>query len=128
MTFNRDYGMKVLLLAGIEDYCALYQALGEIHGVAPDLPEQDRYAVTKELLQTLLNHGWITFVWVAGIRDSLIAPIDPPTAQELMMHPEHWVIMESWDDSRVCFYTTDLGEQFFPTLVVDNWPACLFYR
>ena len=31
MTINQDRLMKVLLLAGMEDYCALYQTLGEIH-------------------------------------------------------------------------------------------------
>ena len=33
MTINQDHLMKVLLLAGMEDYCALYQTLGEIHAL-----------------------------------------------------------------------------------------------
>lgn len=126
MTVPRDHCLKVLLLAGMEDYCALYQALGEIHALAPELTEPDRFAVAQELVQTLLNHGSITFVWVAGLGGSPLAPIDPSTAQDLMTHSEHWVIMDSWDDPRVCFYTTESGEQHFATLVVDRWPACLF--
>lgn len=106
---NTPLLIKVLLWAGIEDYCPLYEALWEINALVPSLPQQERQRITYQLISSLLDAGDIAFIW---LEDDIIGPIASSDAHLLMEDPENW-IPHNIGGKHVCFDTTPQGQAHY---------------
>ena len=112
MTINTAPLVKALLWAGLEDYCALWQAVWEIGALVPDLSEEARRDQTRLLVQTLVDQGAIELV---SVQWSAIEPTDPAMARQLLAQPDVWV-PKGEHDRELCFMTTEAGEQRYAAL------------
>lgn len=108
--------MKVLLWAGIEDYCPLWQALWEVNTALPDASEQERLDSTRQLIQLLVDRGAIRLFWYTPL-DGERAPdeVEMAEAQRLVNQPESWIV-RPWESQMLGYLTTDKGEALYASL------------
>ncbi len=112
MTIDTAPLVKALLWAGLEDYCALWQAVWEIGALVPALSEEARLDQTRLLVQTLFDQGAIELV---SVQWATIEPTDPAMAHQLLAQPDAWAPQGEYD-RELCFITTEAGEQRYTAL------------